>query len=115
MVQGTVFCFSYSVEHSKTLMTTSSTHFDLIVLGGGSGGNAASKRAAEYGARVLLIEMDRDQGGMGMGGTCVNRGCVPKKVMFNTALCAEMIKFAHVRLLSLFMLLLKLNFFDFGR
>jgi len=50
---------------------------DLIVIGGGSGGLACAQRAAEYGARALVIEMHR------LGGTCVNVGCVPKKVMWN--------------------------------
>jgi glutathione reductase (NADPH) len=50
-------------------------HYDLIVLGAGSGGLAASKRAAAHGARVALIEGDR------VGGTCVIRGCVPKKLL----------------------------------
>jgi len=49
--------------------------FDLIVIGAGSGGVAASRRAAAYGARVLIAEPDR------IGGTCVMRGCVPKKLM----------------------------------
>lgn len=53
--------------------------FDLIVIGGGSGGLAASQRAAEYGARALIIESGR------LGGTCVNVGCVPKKLMWNAA------------------------------
>jgi glutathione reductase (NADPH) len=53
--------------------------FDLIVLGGGSGGLANAQRAAEYGARVALFEPGR------LGGTCVNVGCVPKKVMWNAA------------------------------
>ncbi len=53
--------------------------FDLIVLGGGSGGLAAAQRAADYGARVALFEPAR------LGGTCVNVGCVPKKVMWNAA------------------------------
>ncbi|MGH8148512.1 MAG: FAD-dependent oxidoreductase, partial [Steroidobacteraceae bacterium] len=52
---------------------------DLIVIGGGSGGLACAQRAAEYGARVLLAESGR------LGGTCVNVGCVPKKVMWNAA------------------------------
>jgi len=51
--------------------------YDLIVIGGGSGGLACGQRAADYGARVLLIEAAR------LGGTCVNVGCVPKKVMWN--------------------------------
>ncbi|MGA0161161.1 MAG: FAD-dependent oxidoreductase, partial [Vulcanococcus sp.] len=52
-----------------------SDHFDLIVIGAGSGGLAAAKRAASYGARVAIVEGDR------VGGTCVIRGCVPKKLM----------------------------------
>ncbi|MEJ0005009.1 MAG: FAD-dependent oxidoreductase [Steroidobacteraceae bacterium] len=53
--------------------------YDLIVIGGGSGGLACAQRAVEYGARVLLAESGR------LGGTCVNVGCVPKKVMWNAA------------------------------
>ena len=53
--------------------------YDLIVLGGGSGGLAAAQRAAEHGASVVVIEQAR------LGGTCVNAGCVPKKVMWNAA------------------------------
>ncbi|MBE9168201.1 glutathione-disulfide reductase [Pleurocapsales cyanobacterium LEGE 06147] len=49
--------------------------FDLLVLGAGSGGIACARRAAEYGAKVGIIESNR------LGGTCVNRGCVPKKLM----------------------------------
>ncbi|MFL6711492.1 MAG: glutathione-disulfide reductase [Sulfurifustis sp.] len=64
---------------------TSSYDYDFIVIGGGSGGLAAAKRAAGYGAKTALIERDR------LGGTCVNRGCVPKKIMFNTASIAEVL------------------------
>jgi glutathione reductase (NADPH) len=52
---------------------------DLVVIGGGSGGLAAAQRAAEYGAKVVLAESGR------LGGTCVNVGCVPKKIMWNAA------------------------------
>jgi glutathione reductase (NADPH) len=55
------------------------SEFDLIVIGGGSGGLAAAQRAAEYGARVALVEAHR------LGGTCVNVGCVPKKIMWSGA------------------------------
>ena len=48
--------------------------FDLIVLGGGSGGVRAARIAALHGAKVALFEKDR------MGGTCVIRGCIPKKL-----------------------------------
>lgn len=49
--------------------------YDLFVIGGGSGGIASARRAAEYGAKVAVAEGDR------LGGTCVNRGCVPKKLL----------------------------------
>ena len=52
-------------------------HFEYLVLGGGSGGIASARRAAAHGAKVGVIERAR------LGGTCVNVGCVPKKVMFN--------------------------------
>ena len=58
------------------------TH-DLIVIGGGSGGVAGSRRAAVHGAKVAIVEADR------FGGTCVIRGCVPKKLMMYAA------NFAH--------------------
>jgi glutathione reductase (NADPH) len=56
--------------------------FDYLVIGGGSGGIASARRAASYGARVALVESGR------LGGTCVNVGCVPKKVLFNAATLA---------------------------
>ena len=59
--------------------------FDLIVVGGGSGGIASARRAAEYGAHVALIESGR------LGGTCVNVGCVPKKIMWNASRLGEML------------------------
>lgn len=49
--------------------------YDLLTIGAGSGGIAASRRAAEYGARVAIAEEQR------VGGTCVLRGCVPKKLL----------------------------------
>ncbi|KAJ1725411.1 Glutathione reductase [Coemansia erecta] len=61
--------------------------FDFIVIGGGSGGLACARRAASYGAKVALIE-----GSGRLGGTCVNVGCVPKKVMFNGASIMEAIE-----------------------
>ena len=57
--------------------------FDLIVIGAGSGGIATARRAASYGAGVAIIESGR------LGGTCVNVGCVPKKVMWNAATLAH--------------------------
>ena len=57
--------------------------YDYIVIGGGSGGVASANRAAMYGAKVILFE------GKEVGGTCVNVGCVPKKVMWYGAQVAE--------------------------
>jgi len=57
--------------------------YDLAVIGGGSGGLACAQRAAEYGARVILMEPAR------LGGTCVNVGCVPKKIMWNASSLAD--------------------------
>jgi glutathione reductase (NADPH) len=57
--------------------------YDLIVLGGGSGGLATAQRAVEYGASVAVFEPGR------LGGTCVNVGCVPKKVMWYAAELAD--------------------------
>ena len=55
----------------------SSFDFDLFVIGGGSGGVRAARMAAQRGARVALAEM---LGTDGLGGTCVNVGCIPKKL-----------------------------------
>lgn len=56
-----------------------SKHYDLIAIGAGSGGLSAAERAALYGKKTAVIETGR------LGGTCVNVGCVPKKVMWNAA------------------------------
>ena len=62
-----------------------SREFDLFVIGAGSGGLAAAQRAAEYGARAAVAEYGP------LGGTCVNVGCVPKKLMWNAAEIAHII------------------------
>ena len=64
------------------------THYDFIVIGGGSGGIASARRAAEYSKDVLLIESAR------LGGTCVNVGCVPKKVMWMASQISETLELA---------------------
>uniref|UniRef100_A0A7S2HUA9 Glutathione reductase n=1 Tax=Haptolina brevifila TaxID=156173 RepID=A0A7S2HUA9_9EUKA len=60
-------------------------HFEYLVIGGGSGGIASARRAAAHGAKVGVVERDR------LGGTCVNVGCVPKKVMFMAGSMQEML------------------------
>ena len=54
-------------------------HYDLITIGGGSGGLAVAETAAQHGKKVAIIETYK------MGGTCVNKGCVPKKVIWYAA------------------------------
>ena len=62
-----------------------SRHYDYLAIGGGSGGIASINRAASYGKKCAIIEAKH------LGGTCVNVGCVPKKVMFYGAQIAEAI------------------------
>lgn len=62
--------------------------FDFLVIGGGSGGVRAARMAATYGAKVALIEESR------MGGTCVIRGCVPKKLFVYAARYADLLELA---------------------
>eukprot|EP00584_Thalassiosira_punctigera_P002476 CAMPEP_0172539508 /NCGR_PEP_ID=MMETSP1067-20121228/10703_1 /TAXON_ID=265564 ORGANISM="Thalassiosira punctigera, Strain Tpunct2005C2" /NCGR_SAMPLE_ID=MMETSP1067 /ASSEMBLY_ACC=CAM_ASM_000444 /LENGTH=638 /DNA_ID=CAMNT_0013325207 /DNA_START=198 /DNA_END=2114 /DNA_ORIENTATION=- len=66
--------------------------YDLLVLGGGSGGLAASKEAASLGAKVAVLDFVKPSPAgskWGLGGTCVNVGCIPKKLMHNAALLSE--------------------------
>jgi glutathione reductase (NADPH) len=67
-----------SAQLVRALSSQAAEHeYDLVVIGAGSGGMAASRRAASYaGTRVAVVERAR------LGGTCVNVGCVPKKIMF---------------------------------
>ncbi|MCO7261030.1 glutathione-disulfide reductase [Dickeya zeae] len=60
-------------------------HYDYLAIGGGSGGIASINRAAMYGKKCALIEAKH------LGGTCVNVGCVPKKIMWHAAQIAEAI------------------------
>jgi dihydrolipoamide dehydrogenase len=64
----------------------SSGGYDIVILGGGSGGYACALRAAELGKRVALIEEDK------VGGTCLHRGCIPTKALLHSA---EVADYAH--------------------
>lgn len=57
--------------------------FDIIVLGGGSGGYATAFRASELGLRVALVEKDK------VGGTCLHYGCIPTKALLHAAEVAD--------------------------
>jgi glutathione reductase (NADPH) len=60
-------------------------HYDLIAIGAGSGGLSVAERAAAYGAKCAVVEAKK------LGGTCVNLGCVPKKLMWNAATIAHIL------------------------
>ncbi len=64
-------------------MSDSSGRYDIVILGGGSGGYACALRAAELGKRVALIEKDK------VGGTCLHRGCIPTKALLHAAEIAD--------------------------
>jgi glutathione reductase (NADPH) len=72
-----------TASSSGSISQSLSNDFDFLVIGAGSGGIASARRAATYGAKVAVAEYQR------LGGTCVNVGCVPKKVMWNAASIAE--------------------------
>ena len=59
--------------------TKISKNYDFLVIGAGSGGLGAARRAAMFGKKVAMVESNE------IGGTCVNVGCVPKKIMYNAA------------------------------
>ena len=72
--------------------------YDLAVIGGGSGGMAAAKEAARLGAKVVLFDYVKPSPRgtkWGLGGTCVNVGCVPKKLMHKAALIGQTLHDAH--------------------
>ncbi|MEN9292929.1 MAG: hypothetical protein RL288_725, partial [Actinomycetota bacterium] len=58
-------------------------NFDLVILGGGSGGYACALRAAQLGLQVVLIEKDK------LGGTCLHRGCIPTKALLHAGEVAD--------------------------
>uniref|UniRef100_A0A915EII7 Glutathione-disulfide reductase n=1 Tax=Ditylenchus dipsaci TaxID=166011 RepID=A0A915EII7_9BILA len=82
-----VFSRTHSIlQRAMSSASKVEKEFDYLVIGGGSGGIASARRAREFNVSVGLIEYQR------LGGTCVNVGCVPKKVMYNTAVHAEYIR-----------------------
>lgn len=76
-------------------MTIYMYDYDLIVIGGGSGGLACAKEAASFGKRVAVMDYVKPspQGTQwGLGGTCVNVGCIPKKLMHHAGLVGDVLK-----------------------
>ncbi|XP_074644054.1 thioredoxin reductase 2, mitochondrial-like [Tubulanus polymorphus] len=83
------------VSASNVQTPDSGYDYDLVVIGGGSGGLACSKEAADLGKRVAVLDyVEPSPLGTtwGLGGTCVNVGCIPKKLMHQAALLGEAIK-----------------------
>ena len=70
------------LNHNESEAMTDHT-FDIVILGGGSGGYAAAIRASELGKSVVLIEKDK------VGGTCLHRGCIPTKALLHAAEVAD--------------------------
>uniref|UniRef100_A0A8D2JKN0 Thioredoxin reductase 3 n=1 Tax=Sciurus vulgaris TaxID=55149 RepID=A0A8D2JKN0_SCIVU len=76
----------------KLLQESSANDYDLIVIGGGSGGLSCAKEAAILGKKVMVLDfvVPSPQGtSWGLGGTCVNVGCIPKKLMHQAALLGQ--------------------------
>jgi len=76
-------------------MAGEAVHYDLLVIGGGSGGLACSKAAAKLGKKVAVCDFVKPSPAgtaWGLGGTCVNVGCIPKKLMHQAALLGEGMK-----------------------
>ncbi|NXO76049.1 TRXR1 reductase, partial [Sitta europaea] len=81
-----------TMEGNGLMPVPHSYDYDLIVIGGGSGGLAAAKEAAKYGKKVMVLDFvtPTPQGSSwGLGGTCVNVGCIPKKLMHQAALLGQ--------------------------
>lgn len=75
-------------------MSIGTGHYDLVVVGGGSGGLACAKEAVHLGAKVAVLDYvtPSPRGSVwGLGGTCVNVGCIPKKLMHQASLLGEAI------------------------
>ncbi|HHW84042.1 MAG TPA: dihydrolipoyl dehydrogenase [Actinomycetales bacterium] len=72
-----------SDTHVRRRFVTESPEYDLVILGGGSGGYAAALRGAQLGLKIALVEADK------VGGTCLHRGCIPTKALLHAAELAE--------------------------
>lgn len=76
------------------VLETGKYEYDLVVIGGGSGGLACAKEAAQIGAKVAVLDWVKPTPigtKWGLGGTCVNVGCIPKKLMHQASLLGEAI------------------------
>merc|ERR1719153_720394 len=97
-VGGCDYTLKLHTENKLLQMVQEDTHnydYDIIVIGGGSGGLSASKEAARLGKKVAVCDFVKPSpagSSWGLGGTCVNVGCIPKKLMHQAALLGEAVK-----------------------
>src|ERR1700761_7023364 len=74
---------TFEMTDKERFVAEGNAAYDIVILGGGSGGYACALRAAEMGKRVALIEKDR------VGGTCLHKGCIPTKALLHSAEIAD--------------------------
>lgn len=87
-------CTNASSSSSVVISDGKSYEYDLVVIGGGSGGLACAKEAVQFGAKVAVLDFVKPSPlgtKWGLGGTCVNVGCIPKKLMHQASLLGEAI------------------------
>src|SRR6516164_3100048 len=80
--------FSHPLQSKPGNYHMTRTHYDMTIIGGGSGGLTAARLAASLGANVLLIDKER------LGGDCLNYGCVPSKSLIHVAQIVHQTKHA---------------------
>lgn len=76
------------------MSSTPSASYDVVVIGSGPGGYVAAIRAAQLGLKAAIVEKDAKTPGVGLGGTCLHRGCIPTKAMLKSATLFDEVKHA---------------------
>ena len=84
-------------------------HFDIVIIGAGPGGYSTALRAAQLGKTVALIERDKT-----LGGTCLNRGCIPSKALLTAAHSAQNIRQAERMGHTLYLEYQQLGLLEYG-
>ena len=76
------------------MSSTPSASYDVVVIGSGPGGYVAAGRAAQLGLKTAIVEKDAKTPGVGLGGTCLHRGCIPTKAMLKSATLFDEVRHA---------------------